>query len=177
MSRKYLLSLLCWLPVCSHALSISGVSHVPKALDTSKNNSVTIQYALDESAQVTLNIFDDRELLIRKIDSADKLKPGTHQFVWDGRDQANRPVPAEAYHYTLVAKNGKDTVEHDLSDFTGGVVVAVQSLEWNPTTQMLSYSILRPARVNIRVGFKNNGPLMATLVDWLPKKHGAHSLR
>ncbi|MGB0995038.1 MAG: hypothetical protein ACPG2Z_05305 [Acidimicrobiales bacterium] len=35
---------------------------------------------------------------------------------WDGRDQAGRPVPAGAYHYTLVATTDSgDSVEHDLT--------------------------------------------------------------
>ena len=161
----------------AHALSIQNVSHSPKYIDTTKNESVKIQYATDQKAQVTLRIFDDRDLLVKKISSKGSLAAGMHEFVWDGSDQTRQPVPAEAYRYTLVAESGKDKVEHDLSDMTGGYSVAVSQVTWDKASQTLQYSILKPARVSVRVGLKDNGPLMATLVDWQPKTFGTHTLR
>jgi len=160
----------------AHALTIQHVSHYPKQIDLNKNETVIIKYSLDESAQVKLNIYDDRDFLIRRISSKGELKKGDHSFTWNGYDQANHPVPPEAYRYTLVASNGTDSVEHDLSDLTGGQVVKVHQLKWDKKAKKVQYRVLKSSRVNVRVGLKNNGPLMATITDWVARGHGLHEV-
>lgn len=161
----------------AHALNISGVTHSPKFINPAKNESVSIQYALDVSAKVTLNIYDDRDVLVRKISSDAQQDAGMHKLVWDGRDQANRIVPAEAYRYTLVAENSDGSTEFDLSDFTGGYTTELSDVKWDMATEQFSYRVLKPSRVSIRIGLKNGGPLLATLADWLPRGFGAHHFK
>lgn len=160
----------------AHALTIQHVNHYPKQINPNKNETVAIKYSLDESAQVVLNIYDDRDLLIKHIKSKGQLKKGDHVFVWNGYDQVNRPVPSEAYRYTLIASNVGGSVEHDLSDLTGGQVVKVHQLKWDTKTKKIQYRVLKPSRVNVRVGLKNNGPLMATITDWVGRGHGLHEV-
>jgi hypothetical protein len=172
------LTILLFLFVCNSAsaLSIRHVSHNPRQIDFIKNNKVTIRFALDESAQVVVKIYDDRDLLVRSISSAQMLDKGEHNIDWDGRDQASNPVPAEAYRYTLTATNGSGSVEHDLSDFTGAKVVKVHKLKWDQESNNIQYHLLKPARVNIRVGRKKNGPLLATVIDWVSRDSGLHKV-
>lgn len=158
------------------ALTISNVQHKPKLFNPAKQKSVMIRYRLSDPAKVTLNIYDGANKLVRSIESGKELKQGDHRFRWDGKDQAKRPVPPEAYHYTLVAKtkNGQAT-EHDLSDLTGGDNLDVSDIKWDAKTKKIRYRLSKPGRVNIRVGLKNNGPLMRSVINWVPRSAGVHA--
>ncbi len=158
----------------AHALTIQHVSHSPKQIDFANNKNITINYTLDESAQVVLNIYDDRDYLIKKVSSNGQESKGDHSFIWDGTDQNNQSVPAEAYRYTIVASNGHETVEHDLSDLTGAEITKVHQIKWDEKSQKVRYRILKPSRVNIRIGLPNNGPLMTTITDWVSRGNGLH---
>jgi len=158
------------------ALSLQHVSHTPKYIDFIASSKVTVSYTLDEPAQVTLNIFDDRDILINKIKSPAHNEKGMYSLIWHGRDFTGSNVPAEAYKYTLVATGAGETVEHDVSELTGGKQSSVYKLHWDKEKKLISYRVLKPLRVNIRVGLQNNGPLMATLSDWLPRESGLHEI-
>lgn len=154
------------------ALEISGVRHDRDHFDPASQESVTIRYTLTDPATVTLNIFDGRDLLIRSLESGVPLKSGEHTWQWDGRDQADRIVPPGAYHYTLQASGSGETVEYDLTDLTGGDDLAARDVEWMPDEDTLHYILPGNARVNIRIGLKDGGPLLRTLVNWVPRRRG-----
>jgi len=162
--------------VVSQALSIQHVSHQPEYIDFKSDKQVVVNYAIDEPADVELRIYDDRDILINAISSVGLHKTGLNRLIWKGDDFKGRRVTPEAYKYTLVATGSTGTVEHDLSDITGGIASQVYQLEWDKKNRRITYKVLKPARVNIRVGLKNNGPLMATLGDWLPRGHGEHHI-
>jgi len=162
--------------VICHALSIQHVSHQPEYLDFKFHKQVVVNYAIDEPANVELRIYDDRDILINAISSEGLQRTGLNNLIWKGDDFKGRRVTPEAYKYTLVATGSTGAVEHDLSDITGGIASRVYQLEWDKKNRRITYKLLKPARVNIRVGMKNNGPLMATLGDWLPRGHGEHHI-
>ncbi len=157
------------------ALEITNVRAEPLAFDPRKGESTRIQFRLDEPARVTLHIFDGRDLLIRSIEKKE-LSAGEHSLTWKGDDQAGRTIPPEAYHYTLVATNAAGRrVEHDLTDLSGGEDIQARDVRWDPEQQRIYYVLPKPGRVNIRIGLKNDGPLLRTLTDWLPREAGLQS--
>ena len=162
--------------MAANALSIQHVSHQPKSLDFKANTKIEVSYTLDESANVELKIYDDRDILINSIASTGTQKKGMHKLVWKGDDFKGRRVPAEAYKYVLLASSSSGKVEHDLSDYTGGQQTRVFQLEWDKKNKRIKYKVRKPSRVNVRVGLKNNGPLMITLSDWLPRGFGSHEI-
>ncbi len=159
-----------------YALSIQHVSHQLGYLDFKLQKQVVVNYAIDEPANVELRIYDDRDILINAISSKGLQKTGLNKLVWKGDDFKGRRVTPEAYKYTLVAVGSTGAVEHDLSDITGGISTSIYQLEWDKKNSRITYKVLKPVRVNIRVGMENNGPLMATLGDWLPRGHGEHHI-
>jgi len=167
---------LCFFSLSVSALSIQHVSHQPKYLDFKAHTKVVVSYTLDEPANVELKIYDDREILINSISSSGLQKKGLHTVIWKGDDFKGRHVPAEAYKYVLRASNSSGQVEHDLSDFTGGQQSHVFQLEWDKKNKLIKFKLRKPSRINVRVGLKNNGPLMNTLFDWLARGHGAHEI-
>jgi len=104
------------------------------------------------------------------------LEAGEHTQAWDGKDKAGKPVPPGAYHYTLVATGAdKQVVTYDLTDLTGGEALKISNISEDTGKKTISYLLQKPARVNIRVGLQNSGPLLRTVLDWLPRNAGTHT--
>jgi len=174
MSARFLLAcLLLAAPFTAYALDISGFRFDARQFDPSKGEQATVRFVLSAPATVELRVWDGRDLLIRTISSGRSLPAGENALVWDGRDSKGRPVPAEAYRVTLQA-TGIDgqTVHHDLSDTTGGQTLTVDKVNWDADAGVVRYRLPKPARVNLRAGMQNDGPLLRTIIDWVPRPSG-----
>jgi len=156
------------------ALSIQHVSHVPVKSSYKAGETITVRFLLDEAANVSLKIYDDREYLVRTINSNTLLKQGEQEMHWDGKDETGKLVPNEAYHYTLEADNGKEKVVHDVTDLTGNDKGILLNLKWDRKEGTISYTLTRSSRVNFRVGIASGGPLLRTVINWLPRTRGQH---
>lgn len=172
--------LIAWLALLGHgavyALEITQVNHIPQVLNVNDNSAVRIEFQLSDAAYVDINIYDGRNLLVRRIHSTGKLTAGKHQLYWDAKDSYGIVVPAEAYHYTLLAtSDAGESVLHDLSELTGGDTIVSQSAQWNATDGRVDYVLQKASRVRIRIGLKNHGPLLRTLLDWVARPAGPNS--
>lgn len=171
----YRASLFCILTLCVttlKAVEISHVYHRPPLFEPAKNQKVQVHFTLSENADVQLNIYDDRDLLIQQLNKK-SLKTGEHYISWNGKDHTGEIVPAEAYRYTLYAIGADDKIiEHDLSDLTGGELVSIENIHWDSVNKQFEYVLKKSARVMIRVGIKNNGPLLANVRNWVPRVAG-----
>ena len=68
------------------------------------NPSTTIRYQLLESGSVDLEIFDVVGQKMRTL-IAEVQPTGTHQVLWDSRDDSSRPVAAGVYCYRLQVRD------------------------------------------------------------------------
>jgi len=160
------------------ALEFANVSHAPMAFDPTKGETTKIRFRLSEPARVALQVFDGRDLLVRKVAPSESLGSGDHELVWNGRDERGRVVPPEAYVFTLTAtaRTGQ-VVEYDLTDLVAAEALPQPVVKWDATEKELHYTLRAPARVNIRAGLANSGPLLRTLIDWASRDAGAHTER
>jgi FlgD Ig-like domain len=161
----------------AHAsVTITDVRPDRTRFDPSRHEVVAISFSLSEPASTVLHVYDGRGIEIRHIESQGELSAGEHDLRWDGRDWRGKDVPAEAYAYTLSAK-GPDgqLVAYDLTDVTGGDELVPRDVKWDAATGRVSYVLDKPARVNIRLGLQNDGPLLRTLIDWVPRTDGLQS--
>lgn len=155
------------------ALEISEVRPSRTVFDPAKGESVEIRFRITEPASVELRIYDGRDVLTARIPSADLLPEGTHILTWTGETTTGSPAPPEAYRYVLAAESDAGTPQrHDLSDLTGDEAVQVDDVSWDAESGNIRYRLSAAARVNIRVGLQDNGPLLATVVDWVPRPAG-----
>lgn len=156
-----------------YAVEITQVYHNPAHIYPEKNEGSDIHFTISDKSRVVLKIYDDRNLLIRTIEKS-LLPGGEHSISWDGKDEAGNYVPEEAYHYVLVAQGSTaDTAIYDLTDLTGGEKVRIKDIEWNNNTNYFEYTLKKPTRVLLRVGLKNDGPLLVTVTNWLPRGVGS----
>ncbi len=164
--------LLCPLSIVQ-AVQITHVHHKPGVFDPAKEETAIFQFHLSEPARAAIRIYDERDYLIREIESKKILPKGDHKLSWDGKDSKGRLVPPEAYHYTVFAVNQTgESVEHDLTDYLPGPYFMPRNVEWNPANGVIHYDISRPARVRVRIGLQEGGPLLRTLVAWVVRTPG-----
>jgi hypothetical protein len=64
------------------------------------NGETRLRYELGMAADVRLALFDPAGRLVRTL-VAGSQQPGMHLSLWDGRDDASRPVPPGVYFYRL----------------------------------------------------------------------------
>lgn len=154
-----------------YALEITQVSHSPKFFLPKKGEMSDIYFTVSKSSAVKVNIYDDRDVLVRNI-KVNVTKPGQQTVQWDGKDQAGNWVPPEAYRYTIMAEKNGVQIEHDFSDHTGLEQYRVKDIKWHAKKKYFTYTLNKPSRVFIRVGLAENGPLLATVLNWLPRTTG-----
>ena len=70
------------------------------------NPQTTVGFALADAGPVRLAVHDARGQLVRSL-VADRMPAGSHQVVWDGRDDAGRPVASGVYLARLVTDRGE----------------------------------------------------------------------
>jgi hypothetical protein len=173
---------LIFLAVCSHipvtsaSLAISDVRPDRVQIDPQEREVVTFSFRVSDPASVVLHLYDGRGIEVRHVDSTGELGSGLHQLGWDGKDWQGIQVPPEAYAYTLsaTARDGTRTV-FDLTDLTGGEALTPRDVKYTAGSHSIDYVLDRPARVNIRLGLQNDGPLLRTLIDWVPRREGQQS--
>lgn len=168
---RYMLALL-FFAQGAQAVTVTNVSHSPSYVSSS-DSKIQIRYKLSEPAMVTLNIYDDRDILIKSV-AHPKTDKKENVMIWDMMDNSGKRVPPEAYHYSLHVRASGKVVVYDTTDITGGKHVALTNLNWDRATKKVSYTINKPARVSLRVGIDNSGPLLASVLNWLPRKSGNH---
>jgi len=140
--------------------------------DPEKGETVEIRFRLSEPAKVTLSIFDGRDRLVSTI--VQDLAAGDRALSWNGQDATGKPVPAEAYSYTLSATNAKGQARHDLTDLTGGAPLAAKDVRWDAAEGRIHYYLDKPGRVNLRLGLES-GPHLRTVIDWVPRSAGPNA--
>lgn len=148
----------------------------PSEFNPSMKETVGIPVKLTVAAEVKVEISSPDGDLITTLVKPEILAPGTHEFVWDGRDSQGKIVPNEAYVPSIKAKLGNgEIIEVAPRLNSGGEVVENLQVEVTPT-QEITYHLPTPSRVLIRTGIKN-GPMMRSLANWDPKAAGKNVLR
>lgn len=162
--------------VPSDVLSISRVSTDSWGFYPPMGETIVIRYHLSQAAEVSVRVFDTRNILIRNLIREKTQPAGDRKAVWDGKDEAGEPVPPGLYLYTIYACNerGEETL-FDVTDITGGQVQIARAVTYNHSEKTVSYVLPKPGLVNIRVGLKDGGPLIGTLLDWVPRPAGLNT--
>ncbi len=71
------------------------------------SGETAIRFSLESRLPVSLELFDPRGRLVRRLGNGNPRERGEHQIVWDGRDEQGRPLPSGVYFYKLKA-GGKE---------------------------------------------------------------------
>jgi flagellar basal-body rod modification protein FlgD len=90
------------------------IDYIGKTVRTKDNTIVTKDgqadsgiYTLADRADVTVHIYDDQGLEVRKIDKGWQ-DSGEYDLTWDGRDNSGEPVVDGTYSFEIEAKDEQD---------------------------------------------------------------------
>jgi len=70
------------------------------------NPETTIRFNAARRAEISLGIYNALGQRVRTLVSGQLFETGSHQVVWDGRDDAGRTLPTGVYFLRLVVDNG-----------------------------------------------------------------------
>lgn len=136
---------------------------------------VSISFRLNDSAKVTVKIFDARDALIWQ-QTMEALPTGQHAVSWSGTNQQGQQVSPEAYYYVVEATSvSGQTVVHDLSDVTGGEPVLLERLTYNPDTHQLTFLAPYTGRYLLRAGV-SQAFAVNTLINSRVIEQGEHTI-
>lgn len=158
-------------------LALDSVSLEKKSFNPVSGESIIIRYKPAVACLATVSIYNNHGQLIRTLEDRKEASGSAQNILWNGRDNENTIVPAGVYFYTieLERNNGvsyiynpyKKTHGKKLQTLIGGYDEAEGSID---------YKLPQAAMVRIRVGLKDGGPLLATLIDWTPQEAGDYSI-
>lgn len=146
---------------------ISNVSLNTNAFNPSRGDKVHFGYALARPGKVSIRVYDADGGLVRTVVDVAKQAQGNHEALWDGFDQDDKPVPDEAYTFTIQTATG---AVYDPTTFSGGEVGDLTNAQFSPGGTV-TYKLPAAARVLVRLGL-HDGPMLKTLVDWKPRVAG-----
>ncbi|MCG8430798.1 MAG: Ig-like domain-containing protein [Candidatus Omnitrophica bacterium] len=89
---------------CTIESEIAGVGIEPQSFNPRVNETVAIGYTLDEAANVTLDIYDLDNTLIRQLLNGTSRQTGPHNETWDGRNDSGGIVADGGYTFTIEAQ-------------------------------------------------------------------------
>lgn len=152
------------------SLTISDVSPDKQEFNPAKGENTRISFKLSRKALIKLEVYDSNGHLISESKSGD-MSAGRKNLSWDGRDAQEKIVPDEAYVFLITAKDDKgNKYVYNPANRTGGNRLKAP-LKYEEAKGEIKYYLPRAGRVRIRVGVKD-GPLMASLVNWVPRPAG-----
>jgi len=167
---------LVWLGInaCQHEPPrISDVEVSATVFNPAQGETVALSYTLNRSAQVTVAVRDALDRPVRTL-AQGRQEAGRQTVQWDGRDDAGRLAPDEAYTWAIMAATGRAQAIYDPAG-TGGLPVEIQDRALDQEDGSIHYRLDQPARVRLRLGIRG-GALLRILLDWKPLPPGPHSV-
>ncbi len=156
-------------------LAVTNVVGERVAFDPEANERISWRFHMSSAARVTVSIYDARNVLVRTLDDKRAFPEGDQRIEWDGRDDSGRLAPPGYYLLTIDAESGGVNVRYDPTDSTGGKPFPAATASFDPASHLVRYALARSGIVQIRLGLKDDGPLLRTLVDWVARAAGEHS--
>jgi hypothetical protein len=156
----------------SQGLSIYGVALSVSSFNPARGEKMEVRYNLSRAAKVTIHIYDADQQLVKTLLSNGARSAGRNRETWDGRDQAGKVVPDEAYFFCLEASDAEQRKAiYDPITFSGGETADLTQGRTSRQSGTISYKLSQPARVLLRAGVPG-GALLKTIVDWQPRTSG-----
>jgi FlgD Ig-like domain len=158
---------------------IEAVSVSRPFFNPSQGQTVSVSFTATAPGNLTVRIVDRDGFLVRTLVSDQKVTPGGLGYSWDGRDEAGKVVPDEAYSLKIELKAAQSTAEYFPASRPAEDLKASVSY-YDRRTSVFSYRLPKPARVHMQAGIvtadskagKRSGPVLKTIVNRAPRPEG-----
>lgn len=136
-----------------------------------------LHLALDEASRIRIKIVGPDGRLVRTLLRDVSWEQGLHSVPWDGKDDAGRTVPGEAYSpFIETEQNGKWLSAFNPSAANHGCKADIVPLQWDPVTGKLALHVKAASRIKVWVVRGDDGWIVGILKDMEPVQAGFLSL-
>jgi hypothetical protein len=139
--------------------------------DLRAQSAIVVRFSLDRSAEASLEILDDGGGVVRRVRSDRELAAGAHEIAWDGRYDDGAPARDGLHLARLIARDALGRTEWEPSHETGGTEISLLDSRLDAEGRRIHFTMSEPGCVRLRVGL-DDGPMLATLLDWKPVAKG-----
>jgi flagellar basal-body rod modification protein FlgD len=120
----------------AYAINLVGkqVKVIGDQITLSGEAPVSIAYAISENAQVTVNIYDANDRLVRTL-TAGSQSQGDNMITWDGKNDTGESLPEGEYRFEVNAVRADDT-RVDATEYSLGYIRAIRFIDGVPILVM-----------------------------------------
>ncbi|MBF0480010.1 MAG: hypothetical protein HQL26_11065 [Candidatus Omnitrophica bacterium] len=146
-------------------LALQSVFVDHKTFAPDKKEIIKIQFQPQRAALATVTITDQYGRLVKILMDKKSIPAKLISAQWDGTDQNGKNVSDGVYYYLIDMADGADTFKYNPYAMTYGI--KVNGTGWfDQDHKRIQIQMPQAAKVRIRAGIKEGGPLLATPLDW-----------
>jgi len=157
-------------------LSLDSVYLDQKSINLDNNDKLTIQYKPSKSCRGSIYICDSSGVLVKNLVMDRKLPSRLNSAIWDGKDSRGSIVPSGIYFFIIELKTQNEQFTYNPYRKTHGISHKLATGSFDEENRVINYTVPQASCIRIRVGLKDGGPLLHTILDWQPKAAGKYSL-
>jgi hypothetical protein len=138
--------------------TVSRVEISPRVIGAGVGQETRVRFYLSSASAVTIDVSDGHQNQVWT--QRQSFQRGYNEFRWDGRTNAHLPAPGGVYTVVITPTSGSPTA---MDSVIAGGAVAVYELSLDRTSGKLTYRLPEAARVQVRLGMRDGGPLLRTI--------------
>ena len=158
-------------------LRLDSISLDKKSFKPDSGEFVNIHYKPSKPCSATITICDSRGVPFKVLANSKPTSPIAENIVWDGLDENDIAVPGGVYFYVVELKDEDTSYIYNPYNRSHGIPLRSVTGFYDQEKGEIHYTVPQAARVRIRVGLKDGGPLLITPLDWTEKVVGKYLVK
>jgi len=161
-------------------IEITNVSLNPATFNPANNETVTIAYALDRNATVTLQIYDLDNTLVRTLIDSVPRQQGANSETWDGKNDSGNIVSEGGYTITIKADAGRGWYQSSGGyvqnwDVVSGFTVTKNFNPYNNELCVIRFNLSENSLFSLGIGQHENYNTYQWVINHKLLSLGAHT--
>lgn len=158
-------------------LRLDSISLNKKSFNPDSGEFVNIRYKASRRCLATITICDSWGIPVKVLTDDKPVSSMPENIVWYGVDGKNKVIPGGVYFYVVELKDKDTSYIYNPYKRTHGITLKSVTGFYDQEKAEINYTLPQVARVRIRVGLKDGGPLLMTPLDWVTKTVGKYSIK
>lgn len=159
-----------------------GKVKVSKAFfDPLLHQTVAVEMQLGSSGNLKIDVLDRDGFVVRHLVSDKAVQAGAHSEMWDGRDDDGVGLPTEAFRFRVQLDGPSGLAVYDPQAPSMTTYERDIAARYSRANGTITYVLSQASAVHLQVGLARrdpktgdfHGPVMATIVDHLPRPAGS----
>lgn len=158
-------------------LRLDSISLDKKSFNPDAGEFVNIRYKPSRSCSATITICDSWGIPVKVLADNRPVSSRSENITWNGLDEKGTLVASGVYFYVVELKDEDTGYIYNPYRGSHGITLKSVTGSYDREKGEINYTLPQAARVRIRVGLKDGGPLLITPLDWTTKIAGRYTLK